>query len=109
MSDTLIFARHTALAVPAHEQPTAPVPSRSFAQALHETAHVEVLEAVRARPPASLLDLINAMLGIESTSREDLLALRAHLRRYSSEVNVLASRLRALARDLELPPPGRQA
>src|SRR5262245_28055979 len=100
MSDTLIFARHTAPVVAAPELPTAPIRSRSFKQALQEAAHVEVMEAVRAPQASSLLDLINAMLGKETTSREDLLTLRAHLRRYSSEVNVLASLLCSLKRDL---------
>ena len=95
MSDTLIFARP-------HEAPTSPVrpleqapPRRSFAQALND-ADVQVAEAV-ASHQLSLLELINALLSDDTPpERERLLALRAQLRRYSSEVNVLASLLRQL-------------
>src|SRR5689334_7891806 len=103
MSDTVIFARNHARPPPAREQATVPI--HSFT--LEPKAAVEVVEAAPSQPAASLLDIINALLAKESVSREDLLSLRARLRRYTSEVNVLASLLRALLRDLELPDPGR--
>ena len=99
MSDTLIYARHSApSSSPQHlESPTAPLPKRSFAEAL---ADVEVLEATPAAQGGSLLDLINALLGKDEMTKEELVALRARLRRYSSQVNRLDSLLRALVRTM---------
>ena len=100
MSDTLISYRPSAPVSHSVEQPTAPMPpARPF---------VEVLEATRAPAPetpgGSILDLINALLMQESVSKGDLHALRARLRRYSSQMNVLMSQLRALQRGV-LPAP----
>jgi hypothetical protein len=93
MSDTLIFARpHEPPTTPLRSPAAQPPPKRTFADALHE---VEIVEAV-ASHQSSLLELINALLSDEPPEREKLLALRAQLRRYSSEVNVLASLLRQL-------------
>jgi len=97
MSDTLIFARPHA-APTQRIEPTKPQEQhrRSFAEAMKED--VEVAEAV-ASHQLSLLELINALLADETPpEREKLLALRAQLRRYSSEVNVLASLLSQLSR-----------
>lgn len=93
MSETLIFVRQPLRPL---EPPTAPipVPSRRFATS------VEVLETARASE-APLLSIINAVLAKDTASPEELLALRARLRRYSSEVNLLMSLLRALSRDLK--------
>jgi hypothetical protein len=100
MSDTLIHARFPAASSssPQHlESPTAPLPKRSFAEAL---ASVEVIESTPAAQGGSLLDIINALLGKDEMSKEDLVALRARLRRYSSQVNRLDSLLRALVRTM---------
>lgn len=98
MSDTLISARYPA---PSSSQsldsPAAPQPKRSFAEAL---ADVEVVEATPAAQGGSLLDLINALLAKDELSKEELVALRARLRRYSSQVNRLDSLLRALVRTM---------
>ncbi len=106
MSDTLIFARLHELPT-VRDEPPAPAaltsapaaPRRSFKSVLDGTENVEVVEAVAAHQ-SSLLELINALLADDNVKpeRRQLLALRAKLRRYSSEVNVLASLLSQLSR-----------
>lgn len=97
MSDTLIFPRPPEAPTAPLRSPSSPLPRRSFAEAMKEEK-VEVIEAVASRQ-VSLLELINALLSDqEPPPRERLLALRAQLRRYSSEVNVLQSLLSQLSR-----------
>ncbi|MBK7862636.1 MAG: hypothetical protein IPJ65_29315 [Archangiaceae bacterium] len=116
MSDPLnSAARHdhsAPISVEFHKVPSRlpyPPTVRRFAEVIaraeppSESKVVEVLEAVATdfrQGEASILDLINRALAGPGMSREQLLVLRARMRRYSLEVDALANLAHALADDL---------
>lgn len=98
MSDTLISYRPELRITRAPADPSSP-PSHFT---LEREARVEVVEKAPA-DSGSILEIINALLMKETVTHEELVALRARLRRYVSQVNRLASLLKALQRE---PGPG---